>query len=167
MVCNLRSKKWNSGAVSTVQKFFIHIFSVCFKCKIRFRTFGIHHNIKIWTKNFTIPRDYEGGGGPDPFIVKDYEKGPFFCSLPLYALTLCQGLKCHNNIEVSLNSCRGWLLGYFGIVFHFYLVAHTLLNPLVHHRELQIWTDEYIWEDIHIRLDLRDKNKQSSFVLRW
>ena len=24
-----------------------------------------------------IVRDYEGGG-PDPFVVKDYEKGPFF-----------------------------------------------------------------------------------------
>ena len=57
---------------------FFSLFYVCFKCKIRFRTYGIHHNIKIWTKNFTIPRDYEGGGGPDPFIVKDYEKGPFF-----------------------------------------------------------------------------------------
>ena len=55
-----------------------YLFYVCFKCKIRFRTYGIHHNIKIWTKNFTIPRDYEGGGGPDPFIVKDYENGPFF-----------------------------------------------------------------------------------------
>ena len=64
---------------------FFSLFYVCFKCKIRFRTYGIHHNIKIWTKNFTIPRDYEGGGGrggPDPFIVKDYEKGPFFAALP-------------------------------------------------------------------------------------
>ena len=25
----------------------------------------------------------KGGGGPDPFKVKDYEKGPFFCSPPL------------------------------------------------------------------------------------
>ena len=24
----------------------------------------------------------KGGGGPDPFIVKDYEKGPFFAALP-------------------------------------------------------------------------------------
>ena len=74
-------------------------------------------------------------------IVKAWSLGQ---KILLYALTLCQGLKYHKNIEVSLNSCRGWLLGYFGIVFHFYLVAHTLLNPLVHHRELQIWTDEYI-----------------------
>ena len=27
-----------------------------------------------------------GGGGPDPFIVKDYEKGPFFiAALPYWA----------------------------------------------------------------------------------
>ena len=33
-------------------------FPVCFKCKIRFRTYGIHRNIQIWASNFKIPRAY-------------------------------------------------------------------------------------------------------------
>ena len=46
-----------------------------------------------------------------------------------------------------------------------YLVAHALLNPLVHHRELHIWTDEYILEGIHIRFE-RQQNKEFSFELQ-
>ena len=37
-------------------------------------------------KNFTFPRNYEGGaegGGPDAFVVKDYKKG-LFLTLPLF-----------------------------------------------------------------------------------
>ena len=30
----------------------------------------------------------KGGGGPDPFIVKDYEKGPFFAAFPKGPLRL-------------------------------------------------------------------------------
>ena len=53
-------KSWGIKAVFSG---FFSLFYVCFKCKIRFRTYGIHHNIEIWIKNFTFPHDYEGGGG--------------------------------------------------------------------------------------------------------
>ena len=48
MVWHSRSKKWNSGLLIVFSSFYF-IFSVCYKCKIRFRTYGIHRNIKIWT----------------------------------------------------------------------------------------------------------------------
>ena len=33
---------------------------------------------KILTKKFHFSTELRGRGGPDPFVVKDYENGPFF-----------------------------------------------------------------------------------------
>ena len=33
--------------------------------------------VRQFNKNFTFLFYYEGEGGPDPFVVKDYKKGPF------------------------------------------------------------------------------------------
>ena len=41
--------------------------------------------MKLWTKNFTIPRDYEGGGGgPGPLHRKRLWKRAFFFAYPPY-----------------------------------------------------------------------------------
>ena len=41
---------------------------------------------KILTKKFIFPRNYEGGGGPDPFVVRDYESWPFFEAIPKWQI---------------------------------------------------------------------------------
>ena len=50
----------------------------------------------------------KGGGGPDPFIVKDYEKGPFFAAIPKY-LQRCKYMQCLNkktNFQKKLNESK-------------------------------------------------------------
>ena len=49
--------------------------------KNRQKSYGIHHNMKLWTKNFTIPRDYEGGGGP-LHSKRLWKRASFFCIPP-------------------------------------------------------------------------------------
>ena len=72
-------------------------------------------------------------------------------------------------LESSTPCCQIMLgtqkVGDFGFASHAYLITHTLLNSLVHHRELHIWTDEYILEGIHIRFE-RQQNKEFSFELQ-
>ena len=53
------------------------VFSVCFKCKIRFKTYGIHHNIKYGPKISLSYGTKRGRGSSDPLVVKDYEKRAF------------------------------------------------------------------------------------------
>ena len=43
----------------------------------------------------------KGGGGPDPFIVKDYEKGPFFAALPNKAYVMVFSVTWRSRSDVS------------------------------------------------------------------
>ena len=48
---------------------------------------------KILTKKFHFPTGLRSGGGPDPFVVKDYKKGLFFIDAFPYKLMSMKCLK--------------------------------------------------------------------------
>ena len=62
---------------------------------------------KILTNKFHFPTGLRrGGGGADPFVVKDYENGPFFLSLSLItfkssSICLAQILNQSNSIRLG------------------------------------------------------------------
>ena len=59
----LKVQKVKFKVLNSFQWFFFHFFHFFLKCKIRFRTYCIHRNIKICTYDLNCPRDYWGGGG--------------------------------------------------------------------------------------------------------
>ena len=59
----LKVQKVKFKVLNSFQWFFFHFFHFFLKCKIRFRTYCIHRNIKICTYDLNCPRDYWGGVG--------------------------------------------------------------------------------------------------------
>ena len=67
----------SAGVLSTLH-FLFHSFSVCFKCKIGFKTSGIRQNKKYEPKNSLFHATTKGGGGsPHPLVLKKLLKGTF------------------------------------------------------------------------------------------
>ena len=70
----------------------------------------------------------KGGGGPDPFIVKDYEKGPFFCSLPLPFLAVNDNFLGQFLLSVDELSIWRKRAHFWGIIYHLLGSVITLLH---------------------------------------
>ena len=69
-------------------------------CKIRLKTYGIHHNIKYGHKISLSHRTTRGG--PDPLILKTTERA-FYFVVPLpYALLQCFLVVCVVSGEIHI-----------------------------------------------------------------